>query len=80
MREKKAKQSAGITASAYKDLIIALSNLFYSVEVDEKDHKLIYKSFKKNKKFLQAVNVDKKNFAFSIIEDTFVALKLQKES
>ena len=78
--KRKPSNLPGITASAYKDLIIALSNLFYSVEVDEKDHKLIYKSFKKNKKFLQAVNVDKKNFAFSIIEDTFVALKLQKES
>lgn len=78
--KRKPSNLPGITASAYKDLIIAFSNLFYSVEVDEKDHKLIYKSFKKNKKFLRAINVDKKNFAFSIIEDTFVALKLQKES
>ena len=70
----------GITANVYKDLIIAFSNLFYSIKVDEKDQKLLHKSFKKNKKFLQAVNVKKKYFDFSIIEDTFKALKLQKKS
>ena len=70
----------GITANVYKDLIIAFSNLFYSIKVDEKDQKLLHKSFKKNKKFLQAVNVEKKYFDFSIIEDSFTALRLQKKS
>ncbi|MDU2241080.1 MAG: hypothetical protein E7E23_10895 [Paenibacillus sp.] len=42
---------------SHKDLIIALSNLLYKIDLDDKDKKLLRKSFKKNKKFLSSMNI-----------------------
>ena len=51
----------------FKQVIIALSNLLYKIVLDEKDKKLLYKTFKKNKKMLEAMNVKKKEFSIDAI-------------
>lgn len=51
----------------YKNLLITLVNLFYNIELDEKDKKLLTKSFKKNKKFLETMGVSKKEFDETIL-------------
>lgn len=58
-----------------KDLIIALSNLLYKIELTEKDKKLLWQSFRKNKQMLKTMNVKKKDFEFYIIEIVCVALE-----
>lgn len=56
-------------------LIVSLSNLLYKINLDEKDKKLLWKSFKGNKKFLSSIEMSKKDFEFSIIETVSNALK-----
>lgn len=51
-----------------ESLIIILSNLLYKITLDEKDKKLLWKSFKGNKKFLSSIEISKKDFEYSIIE------------
>ena len=55
--------------NTFKSLIISLSNLLYKIELDDKDKKLLFKTFRKNKKMLSAMNIKKKEF----IEDIIVA-------
>lgn len=59
----------------YKNLLISLSNLFYKIELDEKDLKLLTKSFKKNKEFLSAMQVNKKDFDIEIMHTVNACLK-----
>lgn len=59
----------------FKDLIIGLSNLLYSIPLDEKDSKLLIKSLKKNKKFLSVMKVGKKDFDNSILTAVEKCLK-----
>lgn len=59
----------------YRDLLITLSNLFYDIELDDKDLNVLTKSFKKNKEFLSAMKVDKKDFDISIIYSANACLK-----
>lgn len=54
--------------SVYKDLIIALSNLLYKIDLDDKDKKLLLRSFKKNKEFLSSMKISKKEFDISIFD------------
>ena len=56
-------------------LIIFLSNLLYKIDLDEKDKKLLWKSFKGNKKFLSSIEISKKDFDFSIINTVNDALE-----
>lgn len=58
-----------------KQLIILLSNLLYKIEMDDKDKKLLWKSFKGNKKFLESVGMVKKEFDYSIVTTVIDALK-----
>ena len=51
-----------------KPLIVSLSNLLYKVRLDEKDKKLLWKSFKKNKKFLSSIGISNKDFELLIFE------------
>lgn len=51
-----------------KGLIISLANLLYKIQLDNDDRQLLYKSFKSNKKFLEAVKVDKKDFCFAVMD------------
>jgi len=56
-------------------LIVSLANLLYKINLDEKDKRLLWKSFKENKKFLSSIEMSKKDFEFSIIETASAALK-----
>ena len=51
-----------------RPLIVSLSNLLYKVSLDEKDNILLWKSFKKNKKFLSSIGISKKDFELLIFE------------
>lgn len=51
-----------------KSLIIALANLLYKIDLDEKDKKVLWKSLKNNKEMLKSFNINKKEFKISIIE------------
>lgn len=55
-------------------LIVSLSNLLYKINLDEKDKKLLWKSFKGNRKFLSSIEMSKGDFEFSIIETVTDAL------
>lgn len=57
-----------------KPLIVSLANLLYNISMDEKDWKLLWKSFKGNKKFLTAMEMKKSDFEFSIMETVQSAL------
>lgn len=59
----------------YKPLIISLANLLYKIDLDDKDKKLLHKTFKKNKKMLKALNLKKKDFSMKIIETVVEALQ-----
>lgn len=38
-----------VLCSSHKDLIIALSNLLYKIKLDDRDKKLLWKSFKRTR-------------------------------
>ena len=59
----------------YKPLIILLTNLLYKIDLDDKDKKLLYMTFKKNKKMLKALNLKKKEFSMKILETVDEALQ-----
>lgn len=46
----------------HKSMVISLSNLLYKIELNDKDKKLLYKSLKKNKEFMESINMTKKEF------------------
>ncbi len=52
----------------YKDIVIALANLLYKIELDEKDKKILFKSLKKNKEMFKSMNITKKEFDISLLE------------
>lgn len=59
----------------FKQLIIFFANLLYRIHLDEKDKKLLYKTFKKNKKMLESLNVNKKEFSNEIMNIALDALE-----
>lgn len=66
-----------VLCSSHKNLIIALSNLLYKIKLDDKDKKLLWKSFKKNKKFLSSMNISKKEFDDKILDIVCEALNFR---
>ena len=58
-----------------QDSLIVLSNLLYKINLDEKDKILLWKSLKRNKKFLSSIEMSKKDFELSIIETVTDVLK-----
>lgn len=54
--------------------MVFLANLLYKIELTEKDKKLLWKSFRKNKKMLESLEIKKKEFDYSLIEITSKAL------
>ncbi|WP_318617135.1 hypothetical protein [Sporosarcina sp. YIM B06819] len=66
--------SDGNSKSINKDLIIALSNLLYKIKLDNEDKKLLWKSFKRNKKFLTSLNTSKKELDYVILDIVCEAL------
>lgn len=55
-------ESLTIYYKEYKKLLVNLSNLLYQIEIDDKDRGVLLKYLKKNKEFLSAMGVDKKDF------------------
>ncbi len=46
----------------HKSMVISLSNLLYKIELNDKDKKLLCKSLKKNKEFMESIDMTKKEF------------------
>lgn len=46
----------------HRDMVISLSNLLFRISLDDKDKKLLAKSLRKNKEFLLAIQMTKKEF------------------
>ena len=51
-----------------------MANLLYKISLDDKDKKLLWKTFKKNKKMLESLELSKKEFDFMIIDKATEAL------
>ena len=51
----------------FKALIISFANLLYKIDLDDNDKRLLYKTFKGNKKMLSALNMKKKEFKIEIL-------------
>ena len=63
----------------YKPLIISLCNLLYKIGLDDKDKKLLFKTFRKNKKMLAALNIKRKEFSTDIMDAVEEALSYNFE-
>lgn len=57
-----------------KTLIISFANLLYKIDLDDNDKRLLYKTFKGNKKMLSALNMKKKEFKIDILNAVEEAL------
>ena len=62
-----------------KEMLIFLANYFYKINMDEKDQKLIYKSLKSNKEFLEARDIKKKDFPPVVIPIVHAALEFKND-
>ena len=60
--------------SDYKVLIISLANLLYKIGLNERDKKLLWKSFRNNKEMLKSMNISKKEFDLEIMNAIINAL------
>lgn len=60
--------------SEYKLLIVSLANFLYKIELNEIEKKLLWKSFRKNKKMLESLGVSEKEFSVEIIDTVIEAL------
>ena len=58
----------------FKSLIMSLSNLLYKISLDDKDKKLLHKSFKNNKKMLASLDMKKRDFTIEILDAVMEAL------
>lgn len=58
----------------FKTLIISFANLLYKIDLDDNDKRLLYKTFKGNKKMLSALNMKKKEFKVDILNAVEEAL------
>jgi len=60
-----------------QEVEVSLANLLYKIDMDEKDQKLLCKSLKKNKKFLESIDFKKKEFDLEIIKTVDKALNFK---
>ena len=51
---------------AHKNMVISMANLLFKIALDDKDKKLLAKSLRKNKEFLESVQMTKKNLVWKI--------------
>lgn len=70
----KGRKSDEMLCNDFKPLIISLSNFLYKIDLDDKDKKLLFKAFRKNKKKLSALEIKKKAFTLDIINAVEEAL------
>lgn len=64
----------------YKNMIISLANFLYKIELNDRDKKLLWKSFRNNKKMLKSMNFKKKEFDISIVDSVLEALSYKAEN
>lgn len=70
----KCRKSNKMLCNDFKSLIISLSNLLYKIDLNDEDKKILFKTFRKNKKMLSALEIKKKDFTFDIINAVEEAL------
>lgn len=70
----KCRKSNKMLCDDFKSLIISLSNLLYKIDLNDEDKKILFKTFRKNKKMLSALEIKKKDFTFDIINAVEEAL------
>lgn len=58
----------------YSAIIISLANFLYSIELIDRDKKLLWKTLRKNKKMLKSMDVSKKEFDMKIFDSIYEAL------
>ena len=74
------RESDDAILSNFNDLIISFANLLYRIELSSKDKKLLYKTFRANKKMLKSLNLKKKEFVPGIIDAVEEALQYKQSS
>ena len=72
------EKSLEIPDEKEQSLIVTIANLIYKIDLEDKDKKLLWKSFKGNKKFLESIEIKKKEFDFSIIQTACDALAFKR--
>lgn len=70
----KGRKSDETLCNDFKILIISLSNLLYKIDLDDKDKKLLCKTFRKNKEMLSALEIKKKDFTLDLFNTVEEAL------
>ena len=63
--------------NVFKPLIISLANLLYSIELDTKAKKLLWKSLRNNKKMIKSMDISKKEFDLDIMNAIMEALNFK---
>lgn len=63
------------TLANQSSLIIFLSNLLYKIKLDDKDKKLLWRSFRGDKSLLSSLGISKNEFEFSVFETVSDALE-----
>ena len=67
------RKSDTLICHEYKNIIIAFANLLYEIPLDEKAKKLLWKTFKSNKKMLKALGITKKELSYAVMEAVYEA-------
>lgn len=62
-----------------RPLVVTLCNFLYGIDLDDKDAVLLYKSFRKNKAFLEQFGLKKSDFDESVTETAKRALSRKRE-
>lgn len=65
---------------SHKNIIIALANLLFKIEIDDKDKVVLFKSLKKNKAFLSSLEIKKTDFDIGILDTTIKALQYKYQA
>lgn len=52
-----------------------MANFLYKIALNDRDKRLLWKSFRKKKKMLKSMNVSKKDFGIDVIDAVLEALK-----
>lgn len=65
----------GYRNKKFNTMYVALANLLYMILLDDTDKKLLLKSLRKNKDFLQSMDISKNEFELSKINFVWLALK-----
>ena len=62
-----------------KNLLIYIANLLFDIQIEEKDRKLLAKLYRKDKKFLEIMKVEKKDIDLSLLNIIDEVLKYKEE-